>query len=108
MRLEQAKLKAELSEATKELKRTVTEQKFADDSMKGMSVRLQQLKDVYSQFTETERNSDFGLTISAGINELDEKLKGLDKSIGDNQRSVGNYEVSTKRLRTQLMLQIQR
>lgn len=103
MKVEQAKLKVELSEATKELKRTVAEQKFADDSMKGMSVRLLQLKDVYSQFTEVERNSDFGLTIAEGINELDEKMKGLDKSIGDNQRSVGNYEVSTKRLRTQLM-----
>lgn len=102
LKIEQAKLKAELSEATKELKRTVTEQKFAEDSMKGMSVRLTQLKDLYSQFTETERNSEFGMTISQGINELDEKLKGLDKSIGDNQRSVGNYEVAGKSLRMQL------
>ena len=103
LKIEQAKLKAELSEATKELKRTVTEQKFADDSMKGMSVRLLQLKDLYSQFTETERNSEFGQTISQGINELDEKLKGLDKSIGDNQRSVGEYEVAGKSLRSQIM-----
>jgi len=102
LKIEQQKLKVELAEATKELKRTVTEQKFADDSMKGMSVRLTQLKDLYSQFTETERNSDFGMTISQGINELDEKLKGLDKSIGDNQRSVGNYEVAGKSLRMQL------
>lgn len=102
LKIEQAKLKAELSEATKELKRTVTEQKFADDSMKGMSVRLLQLKDLYSQFTETERNSEFGQTISQGINELDEKLKGLDKSIGDNQRSVGNYEVAGKSLKMEL------
>lgn len=102
LRLEQAKLQSEMAETTLELKRTIKEQKYADDSMKGMSVRLQQLKDVYTMFTEEERRSDFGMTISAGINELDEKLKGLDKSIGDNQRSVGNYEVATKSFRTQL------
>lgn len=102
LKLEQAKLKAELSGATAELKRTIKEQQYADDSMKGMSVRLTQLKDLYSQFTEVERNSEFGMTIQSGINELDEKIKGLDKSIGDNQRSVGNYEIAGKSLKMEL------
>ena len=102
LKVEQAQLKAELAAANLELKNTVKEQKFAADSMDGMSVRLNQLKGLYASFTEQERNSDFGQTISQGINELDEKIKGLDKSIGNNQRNVGNYEVASKSLKMQL------
>ncbi len=102
LKIEQAQLKSEVADLNLEFKRQIESQKYAQDSMKGMSVALNQLKGQFALFTEEQRDSDFGKEMANQINILDEKLKGLDKSIGVNGRNVGNYEVSQKSLKMQL------
>lgn len=102
LKIEQAQLKSEVADLNLEFKRQIESQKYAQDSMKGMSVALNQLKGQYSLLTEEGRNSNFGKEMANQINILDEKLKGLDKSIGVNNRNVGNYEVAGKSLKMQL------
>lgn len=102
LKIEQAQLKSEVSDLNLEFKRQIESQKYAEDSMKGMSVTLNKFKTQYAQLSEEGRNSEFGIEMANQINILDEKLKGLDKSIGVNNRNVGNYEVSQKTLKTQL------
>lgn len=102
LKIEQAQLKSEVADLNLEFKRQIESQKYAEDSIKGMSVVLNQLKGQYVQLSEAGRDSDFGKEMANQINILDEKLKGLDKSIGVNNRNVGNYEVAGKSLKMQL------
>jgi len=102
IKVEQALLKSEVADLNLEFKRQIEAQKYAEDSMKGMSVTLNKFKTQYAQLSEEGRNSDFGKEMANQINILDEKLKGLYKSIGDNRLNVGNYEVAGKSLRLQL------
>ncbi len=68
-----------------------------------MAARLTQLKTAYRALSEEERNNiNVGGVLKKEINNLDESLKGMDKSIGDNQRNVGNYEVGIESLMSKL------
>lgn len=87
--------KVALSNATRELKQGVKEDAAVIDSMERKSLELGRLRDLYRSLTEEERdNAEIGGVLKNAINTLDDELKGLDKSIGNNQRNVGNYEVA--------------
>lgn len=80
--------KRDLKNITKDLKST-------EGSYNQMTARLNQLRSIWRGLSEEERNNaDIGGVVTAEINNLDEALKGLDKSVGNNQRNVGNYEVA--------------
>lgn len=89
-----AKLTAERSEMTRQLKESVNIMDNTEDTYRGMNARLVALRNAYKSLTEEQRdNADIGGTMREAINNLDERLKAIDKSIGNNQRNVGNYEV---------------
>jgi len=96
--------------ATAELKNAVKEDNSIATSMQQKSLQLEKLKAAYRGLSEEERsNVAIGVTLKNAINSLDEEMKGLDSTIGNNQRNVGNYnilqeqaEVATQSLRTQI------
>jgi chromosome segregation ATPase len=99
----QQELKAQLSEQQITLKNVTKEQASAAGSMDEMSQKLGNLRDAYRGLSEEERNNaEIGGVMKAGINQLDEALKALDTSIGNNQRNVGNYSIASQSLVTEL------
>jgi len=101
--VKQADLKVSLSESAIQLKTMRKEQQSVDASYDQLNARLGLLNNSYRQLSEEERNNaDIGGIMLNSINQLDEELKGLDKTMGNSHRNVGNYEVAEKSLRTQL------
>lgn len=96
-------LKQQLSDEQKTLKQVIKQTKATESSYNDMSSRLTQLKSIWRDLTKEERdNANVGGVLKQEINKLDEALKGMDKSIGDNQRNVGNYEVGIESLISKL------
>ena len=101
--VKQADLKVSLSESAIQLKTMSKEQQSVEASYDQLNARLGLLNNSYRQLSEEERNNaDIGGIMLNSINQLDEELKGLDKTMGNSHRNVGNYEVAGKSLRTQL------
>jgi len=99
----QQELKAQLSEQHITLKNVTKEQASAAGSMDEMAQKLGGLRDAYRGLSEEERNNaDIGGVMKEGINQLDEALKALDTSIGNNQRNVGNYQIASKSMVAEL------
>lgn len=67
-------------------------------SMNEMEQALGKLKITYRSLSEEQRNSPFGSELLAQIQATDEKLKGLNSSIGNHQKTVGDYEGAIKRV----------
>ncbi len=64
-----------------------------------MNALLGQMRDTYRSLSEEERNnSEIGGALMTTIGILDEKLKAIDKTIGNNQRNVGNYDILLDRI----------
>ena len=102
--VKQADLKVSLSESAIQLKTMSKAQQSVEASYDQLNARLGLLNNSYRQLSEEERNNaDIGGVMLNSINQLDEELKGLDKTMGNSHRNVGNYEVAGKSLRTQLM-----
>lgn len=69
------------------------------NTMDEMNALLGKMRDTYRSLSEEEReNAEIGGAMAQAINILDERLKGLDKSIGNNQRNVGNYDILLERV----------
>lgn len=99
----QTDLKQSLSEEQRNLKLITKDLKANEGSYNQMAARLTQLKTAYRSLSEEERNNiNVGGALQKEINNLDEALKGMDKSIGDNQRNVGNYEIGIESLMSKL------
>lgn len=61
------------------------------------SKRLNTLRNRYKDLAvQNKENSKEGQRLLKNITKLDSKLKSIDKSVGQNQRSVGNYTESIK------------
>jgi hypothetical protein len=102
--VKQADLKVSLSESAIQLKTMSKEQQSVEASYDQLNARLGLLNNSYRQLSEEERNNaDIGGVMLNSINQLDEELKGLDKTMGNSHRNVGNYEVAGKSLKTQLL-----
>jgi hypothetical protein len=89
--LERERIKTATAQA-KEKARVARETDKLNSLYKKESARLTELrndaKEVAIQFG---RNSDEFKEASKAVNELDEELKAIDSSLGQNQRNVGNY-----------------
>lgn len=93
--IKKTELKKALSDEQKTLKQVSNDLKSADGSQRQMAARLSQLKDLWKGLSQSEReNVNVGGVLKTEINNLDEALKGMEKSIGENQRSVGNYQTA--------------
>lgn len=59
---------------------------------RAMNAELGNLRALYRELTELERNSPIGEEMRKQISGLDKELKDIDASIGNFQRNVGDYE----------------
>ena len=102
--ISEAKYREIISESKMDLKVLTKEQMNAESSMDQMNAQLGYLRDTYRKLSQEERdNIAIGGELRKAINQLDDALKMHDKSIGNNQRNVGNYDIANKNLRTVLM-----
>lgn len=87
-------LNVKRSEMMRQLKEDANTSTAVNTSYRQMNAQLVMLRNAYKSLTEEQRdNADIGGAMREAINNLDERLKAIDKSIGSNQRNVGNYEV---------------
>lgn len=107
---EQAKLEQDLEKAKKlKAQRIQTENRLAEQQSKLSARRKKQLQDENNEYkkqsailndlrnryknlaTQGRQNGIVGKGLKKEIDELDVKLKGIDASVGQFQRNVGNY-----------------
>ena len=97
--IKQEEYKHSLSEEKQAFKAINKDLQSADGSYDQLNARLGQLRDKWRQLSEEEReNADIGGVLKTEINNLDELLKGMDASVGNNQRNVGNYGLAVSNL----------
>lgn len=95
--------KQQIRELNIALKNEAKNMNAASGSYDEMNAQLGRLRDTYRQLSAEERESeDIGGVLLQAIGQLDEKLKAIDKTMGNNQRNVGNYEIAGKSLRLQM------
>lgn len=67
------------------------------DSLDGMRAKLNDMQKAYATLTKAQRESADGKEFLRAIAEQDKAVKGLEQSIGDARRNVGDYEGAIKR-----------
>lgn len=67
------------------------------DSLDGMRAKLNDMQKAYATLTKAQRDSAEGKEFLRAIAEQDKAVKGLEQSIGDARRNVGDYEGALKR-----------
>ena len=67
------------------------------DSLDGMRAKLNDMQKAYATLTKAQRESVEGKEFLRAIAEQDKAVKGLEQSIGDARRNVGDYEGAIKR-----------
>jgi len=89
------KLKVENQELALALRQQVKEERAVEGSMKQLALQLGRLRAEYRNLNEAQRqNKEIGKPLLKDIQELDEKIKKLDGTIGNHQRNVGDYTQS--------------
>ncbi len=79
------------------IKAQIKEGQAATTSFDAQAQKLAQLRSAYRKLTEEEReNAEVGDRLLKSITALDEQVKKNDESIGNFQRSVGNYKGAIK------------
>lgn len=66
------------------------------DSLDGMRAKLNDMQKAYATLTKAQRESAEGKEFLKAIVEQDKAVKGLEQSIGDARKNVGNYEGAIK------------
>ena len=91
---EAAKLTNELTNVNKqqrEYNKELQNSKNAAGSYNALNAELVKLRQSYKALSEEERNGIAGRDALTRIGQLDRQLKGIDASMGNFQRNVGNY-----------------
>ena len=65
--------------------------KFKKGSYFDLNEQLKAARKAFKNLSQEERSGQVGKELTGRIQVLDKELKSLDKSIGQNQRNVGNY-----------------
>lgn len=87
-------LKRQIKQVTEEQKDLNKTFEYTIGSYNELSAELRQLTKDFKALSEAEREGDIGKNTANRINEVKDKLKEIDKGIGDNFRNVGNYTES--------------
>jgi len=75
-----------------EIRRSLKENNAVEGSYDAVSARLDRLRGLYRRLSEEERNNiEVGGALLQSIQQTDEELKNIDKSLGITNRNVGNY-----------------
>lgn len=100
----QAQLKQEMQELTRQQKNLTAAVQLSNktnedysDSLDGMRAKLNDMQKAYATLTKAQRESAEGQEFLRAIAEQDKAVKGLEQSIGDARRNVGDYEGAIKR-----------
>ena len=72
--------------------------KFKKGSYFDLNEQLKAARKAFKNLSQEERSGQIGQELTGRIQVLDKELKSLDKSIGQNQRNVGNYGKALERL----------
>lgn len=101
---QQAALKQEMQELTRQQKNLTAAVQLSNktnedysDSLDGMRAKLNDMQRAYATLTKAQRESAEGKEFLRAIAEQDKAVKGLEQSIGDARRSVGDYDGAIKR-----------
>ena len=90
-------LKLEIREQQKALKNQAKENKGLTGEYDKQSKTLNELRKKYKNLAVAgKENSEEAKKLLLNVTELDSKLKDIDKSVGQTQRSVGNYKDQVK------------
>lgn len=99
---EYKKVLGELKEAqdglATSMKKTATETVAAEGSYNALSKQMSQLKKQWKATADEAERASLGKEIKA----INDQLKAFDKSIGNNQRNVGNYAGSFQGLKEEI------
>jgi len=83
----------QLQEETRALNTSVRAEREKGTSMKALAAQLAKNKDEYRKLSKEQRDNDaIGGKLLRTIQAQDRELKKHDKTLGDNQRNVGNYK----------------
>ena len=82
---------------TQAVKMTTTETKDYGDSLDGERAKLNDMQKAFAALSKEQRESAAGQEFLRAIAEQDKAVKGLEQSIGDARRNVGDYEGAIKR-----------
>lgn len=100
----QAALKQEMQELSRQQKNLTAAVQLGNktnedysDSLDGMRAKLNDMQRAYATLTKAQRESAEGKEFLRAIAEQDKAVKGLEQSIGDARRNVGDYEGAIKR-----------
>lgn len=100
----QAALKQEMQELSRQQKNLTAAVQLGNktnedysDSLDGMRAKLNDMQRAYATLTKAQRDSAEGQEFLRAIAEQDKAVKGLEQSIGDARRNVGDYEGAIKR-----------
>ena len=90
------------NERQKTIQSEIKKQNEQAGSLKQLKSELSLMKAQYEKMSEAERNTARGRELQKSIGETSTKLSEAEQALGDFHRQVGNYEVATKGLRTQV------
>ena len=90
------------NERQKTIQSEIKKQNEQAGSLKQLKSELSLMRAQYEKMSEAERNTARGRELQKSIGETSAKLSEAEQTLGDFHRQVGNYEVATKGLRTQV------
>jgi hypothetical protein len=103
MIMKEQELKQTISDLQITMKNQVKIDQSVNDSMEQESLVLANLRMSWRELSDEQKNTAAGKQMLATIDELDQKLKENDATIGNHQRKVGNYEIAAKTLNAELL-----
>lgn len=99
-RIRQQEARIELSKANKEAKEAARINKGLVTEYQKQSKQLNDLRNKYKNLVLAEgKTSKASRALLRDITKLDQRLKSVDKTVGQSQRNVGNYGSSLNKLR---------
>ncbi|WAX10998.1 hypothetical protein BX788P2_00004 [Bacteroides phage BX788P2] len=86
---------ASISDNNREIKTNTTLLNSQEDSVDALRAQLaKNTKELNSMSAATRNNTDEGQKLVTETKEISDKLKDMEKAVGDNRRNVGNYAES--------------
>lgn len=92
------KLNAEIRNNQKAQQLATKEAEAAEGSIEQLSLQLSRLKKEYRELSKEEREGAKGRELLDKIQSTDKEVKSLNATMGDHQRSVGDYKIATEGL----------
>lgn len=86
---------ASISDNNREIKTTTTLLNSQEDSVDALRAQLaKNTKELNAMSAATRNNTDEGQKLVTETKEISDRLKDMEKAVGDNRRNVGNYAES--------------